>query len=194
MLSQVSTKEDLSLRIMGVDPGTKNLGMSLGVCDFRTPVYTIHVGQTFNIEHLIHKTNAYTTEFQSRNIAMYKAVYTLVYEMVHQLQPDLVICEAPYLNKRFPLSYMLLSLCSQAIQQAVKDYSIFIPFEFIDPASVKTGVGVKGNSPDKDLMQAAILGNPLIQGTFDLSTLDDHTIDSIAIAYNGFLGILNGRN
>lgn len=193
MLSQVSSKADLSLRILGVDPGTRNLGMSLGVCDFRTPMYTIEDGQTFDIEYLTHKTNAYTTEYHSRNIAMYKSVYELVQQAVHDLQPDLVICEAPYLNKRFPLAYMLLTLCSQAVHQAVKDYSIFIPFEFIDPSSAKVGVGVKGTSPDKNLMQAAVLGNPLIQGTFDLSVLDEHTIDSIAIGYNGFLGILNGR-
>lgn len=193
MLSQVSSKEDLSIRIMGVDPGTRNLGTSLGVCDFKAPAFIVEHGQTFDIEYLTHKTNAYTTEFQSRNIAMYKSVYELIYNLVHELQPDLVICEAPYLNKRFPLAYMLLTLCSQAVHQAVTDYSTFIPFEFIDPASAKTGVGVKGNSSDKDLMQAAVLSNPLIQGTFDLSTLDEHTIDSIAIAYNGFLGILNGR-
>lgn len=191
MLSQVSCKEDLSLRIMGIDPGTKNLGLSLGVCDFRTPMFVIEQGVTFDVEYLIHKTNAYTTEYHSRNIAMYHSVYRLIYQMVHDLQPDLVICEAPYMNKNFPLSYMLLSLCSQAIQQAVKDYSIFIPFEFIDPASVKTGVGVKGNNGDKELMQTAVLNNPMIQGKIDLTLVDEHTIDSIAMGFNGFLGILN---
>ena len=193
MLSQVSSKEDLSLRIMGVDPGTRNLGVSLSVCDFKTPMFMVHDGQTFDVEALTHKTNAYTTEFHSRNIAMYRSVYELIYQSVHDLQPDLVICESPYLNKRFPLAYMLLTLCSQAVHQAVRDYSIFIPFEFIDPSSAKMGVGVNGGSSDKNLMQHAVLNNPMIQGMFDLSTLDEHTIDSIAIAFNGFLGILKGR-
>ena len=176
---------------MGIDPGTKNLGLSLGVCDFSTPRFLIEYGETFDIEYITHKTNGYITEFQSRNIAMYRSVYNLVYQMVNDMQPDLVVCEAPYMNKNFPLSYMLLSLCSQAIQQAVRDYSVFIPFEFIDPASVKTGVGVKGNNGDKDLMQAAVLNNPMIQGIIDLTLVDEHTIDSIAMGYNGFLGILN---
>lgn len=190
MLSQVSSKKDLSVRIMGVDPGTENLGLSLGVCDFNTPKYVIELGETFNISHLTHKTNAYLTEFQSRNISMCTSVYNIVYQMVHDLQPDLVICESPYLNKRFPLSYMLLSLCSQAIQQAVKDYSIFIRFEFIDPASAKNGVGVKGNSSDKNDMRQAILSNPYIVSDINLNSFDEHTLDSIAIGYNGFLGIL----
>lgn len=190
MLSQVSSKQDLSLRIMGVDPGTENLGMSLGVCDFMTPKYNIIDASTFDIKHLIHKTNSYLTQYQSRNIAMYTAVYQLVYQAVHDLQPDLVICESPYMDRRFPLSYMLLSLCSQAVEQAVKDYSIFIPFEYIDPASAKKGVGVKGNNGDKNLMREAILSNKLITGSIDLSLLDEHAIDSIGIGYNGFLGIL----
>ena len=191
MLSQVSSKKDLSVRVMGIDPGTKMLGLSLGVCDFNAPAFIIEDGQTFDIEYLTHKTNNYTTEHQSRNIAIYQSIYNLVYQMVHDMQPDLVVCEAPYLNRRFPLAYMLLTLCTQAIHQAVKDYSIFIPFEFIDPASVKTGVGVKGNCGDKDLMQAAVLSNPQIRGMFDLAGLDEHAIDSIAIGFNAYRGILN---
>lgn len=190
MLSQVSSKKDLSLRIMGVDPGTKNLGLSLGVCDFNSPKYIIEFGETIDVAYLTYKTNSYLTEYQSRNIAMYTAVYNVTYRMVHELQPDLVICESPYMDKRFPLSYMLLSLCSQAVQQAVKDYSIFIPFEFIDPASAKKGVGAKGNCGDKVLMQHAVLNNAHITSLFDMSLFDEHTIDSIAIGYNGFLGIL----
>lgn len=191
MLSQVSRKEDLSVRIMGVDPGTKYLGLSLGVCDFNTPKYVIEEACTVSIERLTYKSNSYLTEFQSRNISMYTSVYNFIYQMVQDLNPDLVICEAPYMDKRFPLSYMLLSLCFQAVQQAVKDNSIFIHFEHIDPATAKKGVGVKGNTSDKDLMQTAILNNPLIVSTLDLGMLDEHAIDSIAIGYNGFLGILN---
>lgn len=191
MLSQVSSKKDLSLRIMGVDPGTENLGMSLGVCDFRTPVYQIEQATTFDVKSLIHKSNTYLVEHHSRNIAMYVSVYNLVYQAVHDLQPDLVICESPYMDRRFPLSYMLLSLCVQAVHQAVKDYSIFIQFETIDPASAKMGVGAKGNSGDKDKMRAAVLGTKHITSHFDLNTLDEHAMDSIAIGYNGFLGVLN---
>jgi Holliday junction resolvasome RuvABC endonuclease subunit len=122
---------------------------------------------------------------------MYTSVYRLITQMIHDMQPDLVICESPYMDKRFPLSYMLLSLCSQAVQQAVKDYSTFIPFEFIDPASAKKGVGAKGNNGDKELMRQAVLSCAYITGGMDLTRLDEHTIDSIAIGYNGFLGILN---
>lgn len=190
MLSQVSSKKDLSLRIMGVDPGTENLGMSLGVCDFITPSYLITDAYTFDVKSLIHKSNEYLVEYQSRNIAMYTAVYKLVYQAVHDLQPDLVICESPYMDRRFPLSYMLLSLCSQAVQQAVKDYSIFIQYETIDPASAKMGVGAKGNNGNKDLMRNAVLTNEYINGVIDLDALDEHAIDSIAIGYNGFLGVL----
>lgn len=191
MLSQVSSKKDLSLRIMGVDPGTENLGMSLGICDFSTPAYKVEQATTFNIKSIIHKSNPYLVEHQSRNIAMYTAVYRLVYQAVHDLQPDLVICESPYMDRRFPLSYMLLSLCVQAVQQAVKDYSVFIQFETIDPASAKMGVGAKGNSGDKDKMRNAVLSTSNIVSSFDLKLLDEHAIDSIAIGYNGFLGVLS---
>lgn len=190
MLSQVSTKNDLSLRIMGIDPGTNCLGVSLGICDFATPSYTIVAADTVNVNRLIHKTNSFITEYHSRNIAMYQSVYQNIYQQVLDLQPDLIICEVPYLDRRFPLAYMLLSVCVQAIQQAVRDYSIFIPFEGIDPATAKNGVGVKGNSNDKNLMREAILSNSHIRSTLDLQHMDEHTMDSIAIGYNGFLGIL----
>lgn len=190
MLSQVSSKQDLSLRIMGIDPGTENLGMSLGVCDFRVPSYNIIEGHTFNVKSLIHKSNEYLVNYQSRNIAMYRSVYELTYQLMHDYQPDLVICESPYMDKRFPQSYMLLSLCVQSVQQAVKDYSIFIHFETIDPASAKKGVGAKGNSGDKDQMREAVLNNSHIKSNLNLNDFDEHTIDSIAIGFNGYLGIL----
>lgn len=190
MLSQVSSKQDLSLRIMGIDPGTENLGMSLGVCDFITPNFNIIDATTFDIKTIIHKSTPYLVEFQSRNIALHNAIYNLVYQMVGDLQPDLVICESPYMDKRFPLSYMLLSLCCLAIEKAVRDYSIFIPFELVDPATAKMGVGAKGNSGNKELMREAVLNNKLITGSMDLNQLDEHSIDAIAIAACGFLGVL----
>lgn len=191
MLSQISSKEDLSLRILGIDPGTNSLGMSLGICDFKTPAYDIEFAETFNMQHLIYKSNLYVTDYLSRNLAMYKSTYELTYQMVADLTPDLVICETPYMDRRFPLPYMLLSICTQAIQHAVKDYTIFLPFEGIDPATAKNGVGVKGNSNNKEHMREAILNNPHIRSHLNLAEKDEHSIDSIAIGYNGFLGVLN---
>lgn len=192
MLTDVSRKDDLSLRVLSIDPGTQNLGSAFSIADYTNKQFRVEYGYTFDVDNLVNKVNIDLKQSHSRNIAMYQSVYWLTLNLCWNFHPDWVLCESPYLNSKFPVSYALLTLCTQAVEHAVKDYSSAVLFDYIDPASVKRGVGVKGNSGDKELMKKAIMSHPSIVSNLDINYFDEHTIDAIAIGFNGFNDLLKG--
>jgi Holliday junction resolvasome RuvABC endonuclease subunit len=182
----LSDKSNLSLRILSIDPGTVNLGSCFAVGDFGKKTFTVNYAKTFSIERLIDHTNVYKTETYSTNISMAHSVYALMRDLLKHFEPDWVICESPYLNSMFPVSYAKLTICAQAIQEAVKDHHFSLPFFFIDPSSVKKGVGVKGNDGNKASMYTAVTNTPDIIKGINISHLDEHSIDAIAVGYGAF--------
>lgn len=191
MLNKIASVNDLKVRVLGIDPGTQRLGYSLGVIDFNTKTYTVLHANTINVVDLIYKSYDEMVETHSKNIAMYQSIYNLTSNLVSNLQPDWVICESPYMNSKFPLPYALLTLCTQAVQTAVGNYSSFIQFDYIDPARAKNAVGVKGNTGDKSLMSNAVLSHPDIKYLINKNDIDEHAIDSIAIGYSGFKTLIS---
>lgn len=194
MTRALSTAEDIQLTILSVDPGTQNLGLTASIADFKNREFEVITSQTIDIDRLVNINNAHLVEVYNKYSVMMDVVYSLIYEAVKQYNPDWVICESPYMNSRFPLPYALLTLCTQTINKAVKDYSTSIGFSLVDPASVKKEIGAKGNSGDKTAVKTAILTHPAIVSNIDLSLLDEHSCDSIAIGYYGFSQYLKDYN
>lgn len=186
MLSQLSNKSDLSLRVLSIDPGTINLGYALSYTDFKNKLLIVDDCNTISIDTLVTKVHEYEFMNYGKNITMYETIYRLATDLLNNFHPDFVVSESPYLNSKFPIPYAMLTICTQAVQKACFDYRFSLPFMFIDPASVKTGVGVKGNNGDKNLMRNAVLQHPNIKANIDLSLLDEHSIDSIAVGYRAF--------
>lgn len=190
MFNTMAYPKDLRVRVLGIDPGTQTLGYSLGIVNFETKQYEIEYANSISITDIVQRNYGNKIDSHSKNIAMTMAVYNFISSLTYQFQPDWVICESPYMNSRFPLPYALLTLCTNAIQTAVKDNSTSIEFTYVDPASAKNNVGVKGNNGDKNLMAQAVLNHPLIKHSFTENQLDEHAIDSIAIGFTGYKNLL----
>lgn len=187
MFTNLSTINDVSIRILSIDPGTNRLGIAFSIGCFKSRQLMVEEALTFDIDRLVNVTNEHMVETHGKYNTMSLCVYNLVKDLVQNYQPDWVICESPYMNSRFPLPYALLTLCTQSIQMAVKDYDVSIGFSLIDPASVKKRIGAKGNSGDKDSVYKAVSINPNINvNPLLLETIDEHASDAIAIGYYGF--------
>ncbi len=173
-------------RILGIDPGTNKLGVSvLDVC-LATNAISLRFSQTFD-GHVMSRDYRYVSRVHGDKVARLEAHRENLYILLTHWQPHEVVSEAPYLG-RFPAAYAALVECLTAVRHALSAYDWNMPLLTVDPPTAKNAVGVNGKSGDKDLMAAAVhrlvdLGFLLNPEGIVLSSLDEHSIDSIAVGY-----------
>jgi hypothetical protein len=93
------------------------------------------------------------------------------------------VSESPYMGK-FPAAYAALVSCINAIRSGCSNYDPTLYLDIIDPATIKKQLGVPGNSGDKSLITKAIEKSETIDTSLiDLSILDEHSVDSIAVGH-----------
>lgn len=173
------------IRIISIDPGTTTLGITVMDYQIYTNEFHLHLCRTVHVE-LVAKLNfAHVINFNGERAAKLQAIEFLFERYFDAWNPDVVICESPYLNVRQVSAFSSLTECFTKIRSAAYRYASSLPFILIDPATIKNGVGVKGNSGDKELVKAAVLSRPNLINTaaIDLTLLDEHAIDSIAVGY-----------
>jgi Holliday junction resolvasome RuvABC endonuclease subunit len=170
-------------RIIGIDPGTDTLGMSCLDLDLLTGQLSIVDSHTVPVGRLVQRYRHLEEVYGSR-FARLHGLELVLGEYFTRMQPHSIISESPYLG-RFAATYAALTECMTAIKRSVWRYSNRLPLLTIDPASAKANLGVNGKSSDKELMRQAVLKLVDIQNPNNLALeqLDEHSIDSIAIAY-----------
>lgn len=174
------------LRIIGIDPGTDTLGVSvLDVCLASNRI-SLTAARTHSGSSMA-KDYRWLSSVHGDKAARLRAHEENLFSLFSQFQPHEIVSEAPYLG-RFPSAYAALVECLNAIRQAVIRYDYRMPLITVDPPTVKNALGVNGKSGDKSLMSrgvqqlisSGILHNPL---GIDVGVLDEHSVDSIAVAY-----------
>jgi hypothetical protein len=104
-------------------------------------------------------------------------------------QPSAIASEDAFFNRRTPGAYAPLLKSIQSIREAVIEYDPFMPFVLLEPSVIKVGVGAvnwsKKNGTNKSSVLDALLSNAefKVPSPTPLSTLSEHAIDSLAIAY-----------
>jgi len=179
--------DDLApLRIIGIDPGTDTLGVSvLDVC-LATNRILLQQSSTFSGNQMA-RNYRWLSDVHGDKVARLKAHEDNLTDLFHQLRPHEIISEMPYMGK-FPAAFAALVECMNAIRNAVIRYDERMPLVTVDPPTVKNTLGVNGKSGDKTLMQRGILqlvasGRIENPTGMDVTLLDEHSIDSIAVAY-----------
>lgn len=170
-------------RVIGIDPGTDTLGVSVLDANLSTNEISLKSSQTFK-GSIMCKEYPWIIQTHGEKVARLKSHEDNLYNLFCQYRPHEVVSEAPYMG-RFPAAYAALVECLNAIRAALMRYDAHMPLYTVDPATVKHTVGVSGKSGDKELMHKAItnlttISNP---GHINLQMLDEHSIDSIAVAY-----------
>lgn len=169
--------------IVGIDPGSE----TLGICLMSFNVTTLEIVSTQAQTYIGSKLgmSRWILDYQSERFARIHAHKANLGRILLYKRPITVACESPFYSSRRPGAFSALTEVISALRYACFEYDPRLPFTLIDPPSAKIAVGAKGNSK-KEQVQEAVLKLPDLNyiGEVPLAQLDEHSIDSIAIAYS----------
>lgn len=171
-------------RLVAIDPGVDNMGVSLfeDHMDGRN-VYLLNDCYTFSP-----KVNASgyrgITDFHDGRISRLFQIADHLRNLLHTYQPHGFIIEGNYYG-RFADAFAALTECVLIARTVLFEYDPFMPLSVVDPTTAKKSVGmqrIKGTNKD-DVKDALKLIKD-ITWLVDIDSLDQHSIDSVAIGYH----------
>lgn len=168
-------------RILAIDPSTSHTGVSLLDLDLSTGNIFIVNAATFNRKDILNSSMWMVDVFGQREAAV--AGYgKIMEELLHTWQPSGIVYESAYLS-RLPQAFKALTEISVALRSAVMAWDCTVPFNPIDPSTVKKFMGVKGTSSNKDDMRIALLSTQLPVQYIDViaEQLGEHEIDATCV-------------
>lgn len=173
-------------RLIGIDPGTQSLGLCCMWIDALSLQITNIEATTFIGDKLPQLT--WMQENHSDRFARIYAHRQNLLNTFNHYQPVWIRSEAPFINMRRPQAFAALIEIVDAIRLAVAEYDRGIGLELIDPSTVKKSVGASGGA-DKNGVKASISRIDEISSKINISLLDEHSIDSVAVAYSKLLEV-----
>lgn len=171
-------------RVAGIDPGTDTLGFSVLDLDLKDGEIRVEESLTLFGSKMV-KERQGVADVHGARFARLQGLEEALVQSFFYWKPHAIICESPFYNPRRPGAYAALIEAVGMVQRAVYGYAPQMALLTIDPASAKALLGVSGKSGDKDLVKQAIVKRTDIHNPhgIDLTALDEHSIDSLAIAY-----------
>lgn len=174
------------ISIVGIDPGSDTLGTAILWVDLSLMRIVSSSAKTFRGEKLL-PNDSWTESLYGNRLAR---IWALENELVHlfdHVQPFMIASEAPFVNKRFPQAGLALTEVVCAVKNAVIRYDRWKPLSMIDPPTVKRSVNAKvmGGEKGKEEMKRAVLELTDLHyaGDTPLESLDEHSVDALAVAY-----------
>lgn len=171
------------LRVMSVDPGTNALGLSIHEFNLTHGTMVVLDAYTVNVPRVMNLYCSDSLFYHDERVAKLGAVEYAVANYARAWEIERAVSESPYMGK-FPAAYAALVSCINAIRSGCSNYDPTLYLDIIDPATIKKQLGVPGNSGDKSLITKAIEKSETIDTSLiDLSILDEHSVDSIAVGH-----------
>lgn len=167
--------------IVGIDPGSETLGLSIITFDIDTFKIVSSQAKTYYGSKMFHEDNWMSNLHGARTTRIYHHKQNLI-NLLHQIDPLQIACESPFYNPRRPNAYGVLVEVLTMIRQSVMEYDPWKFLYLIDPPTVKKSVGAPGNA-DKDRMFSALCNLNDLNLINPIDTLDEHSVDALAVAY-----------
>lgn len=183
MILEPFTQNGRIAHVIATDPGSQTLGLAVLSFDVETLDIIKTRAQTFTGDKLPY-INQWTAAVHGDRIARIHAHRQNLYNILSYYKPILVACESPFYNPRRPNAYGALVEVMTEIRNAVIMYDPYMKLHTIDPPTVKKAVGAAGNA-DKVAVRAALLKirDNLKLTTEDIDSMDEHSIDAVAVGY-----------
>lgn len=169
--------------IVGLDPGTHNLGLGALHVDLLTyqirsfEAYTLVATKLMDDDDMLVGTHGHT-------YARTQALRDVIVQHLQRLRPSAIACEDAFFNRLRPGAYGPLLMSINSIREAAMDYNRFMPFILIEPSVIKTAVGAKGGANKVPVLEGIKKIKEFdVPSPTPLHTLSEHAIDSLAIAY-----------
>ncbi len=175
--------------IIGIDPGSHALGVSVLKFDIRTLEIVSIEAWTLIGKKLVGKDDWVTGVFGERDGRVF-ALQEELLEIFQYYQPLMIASESPFINSKFPQAGLALTVVVSGIRHAVMQFDVWKPLYLIDPPSVKIAVGAPGNAPKEVVKEKIIQLGLNYVGPTPLSELDEHSIDASAVAVCRFKKML----
>lgn len=177
-------------RFIALDPGTETLGVSVFDINFAERRAYIPLVTTFKASRSNYYNDQDGNVFGDRYARLDAHRHALI-QLFASYQPAAIVSESPFMG-RFPQAFAALTECMSMIQSAIREYSYSMRLETVDPMTAKQAVGVSKRGSNKELVREGVLKIPdIVFLNCDPSTLDEHSIDSIAVGYSRFKSITN---
>lgn len=178
----VMPKSNEPFRIAGFDPGA-NLGLTYleNRLDGSNPIVRRVETEKLNSAEFGYKEIA---DIHGARVVRLMIMYDRVTQFLRTVKPHAVIVEGNYLG-RFANAFGSLVECVAVIRSACFAYDPFMQLYIVDPTTVKTGIGMtKIRGTDKEDVRKALKAlKTLDWDGVSIDDLDEHSIDSVAIAY-----------
>jgi Holliday junction resolvasome RuvABC endonuclease subunit len=170
-------------KIVGLDPGTTMLGVS--VLEFTADTFELVGIRPFTLNGNKLPSNAWTGLVHGARSQRIESLEYHLLEVLAQEEPLGIASEHPFFNVRRPNAYGALMEILCALRSAVKAHSDRKPLYLVDPPTVKRAIGAPGNA-DKDAVKAKMLAHPELGPhlVFHGAELDEHCLDATAVAYS----------
>ena len=169
--------------IVGIDPGSEKLGVSVIGIDVETQKIAFVRASTYTGSKMFSPKDHFAI-VQSDRQARITAHRENLYRLFLRERPIQICSESPFYNPRMPAAFGSLTEMIVAIRSAAQMYSKERPLYLIDPPSVKKAVGASG-AADKDAVRKCVLAllKECYIGITPMEELDEHSIDAIAVGY-----------
>lgn len=172
----------VNFNIVGVDPGSNNVGVSILNIDSKTfsinNIDTILLNLTLTANHTIHENLIYRLSVLQNNI----------YNLLNFYKPRLVSIENSYININRPAAVVPISQSISTIELTILSFNSLIPIYKYRPSLIKNSVGAKGHAK-KDEMTTALNNLTEISSLIQPNNISEHEVDAIAIAYSMLLDL-----
>lgn len=176
-----------TIRLVGIDPGTDNLGLAVLTIDPKTYEIIETTAATYRGGRLEHY-DVRVSAIQGDRLARLLAHRCNLVERFAEIKPTMVASEAPFYNRLRPNAYGPLVESLWVIKEAVWSYDGTMALREIDPPTVKKGVmakELKGKEPMKDALKA--LHQELRLSEAQIDAMDEHSVDAVAVAYTLYM-------
>jgi Holliday junction resolvasome RuvABC endonuclease subunit len=180
---------DYRINIIGIDPGTTNIGY----CCISLNGYTNEVistyAKTFRGDKLRQYNNNIEHIYGARMARLMAHKQNLI-NVFNEDMPSIIACESPFFHGARPTAYGPLVEVVQVIKESVLEYNNRIPLTMIEPRLAKKDIGA--GLKKEDMREAIIIKKDFFNITDEyISTLDEHSIDACSIAHSVYLKFFN---
>lgn len=174
------------LSMVGIDPGSRKLGLAVLEFDARTLEIVSTDSRTLFLEKMA-KDSPLNESMGELYARLHVAKEYLRKFFLHR-RPIRINSETPFFNKKFPGAYGPLVKTLTMIETAVVEYDSTMPLNYIPPSVVKMRVNANTKVSDKDNVRVCVQALPDLnyKGSIPFSKLDDNGVDGLAIVYGAF--------
>ena len=183
--------------LLGIDPGSSTLGVA--ILEINSITFSLVATTAYTIEatklELFDMLDLRLPERERRLRAISKAISLCL----EDYKPLTLAIESPFFNSRKPSAYAVLIETMYVLKQTARAYDLNLPIIEVDPPTAKKAIGVRRlkakerrrlKLTTKDLVREALLPLTALKLTSDIDSLDEHSLDAIAVAYSSYKQIL----